>query len=77
MSLWGKVRQTRWQYRCGECKKSVNLYEDRSLDESGCLPEVLVRLQESTTLLSYRQAEHWLARWGVQTSKSQLHALSQ
>ena len=77
LSLWGKVSQVRWQYRCGECGKSVSLYEDTSLDESGCLPEVLERLQESTILLSYRQAEDWLARWGVNISKSQLHALSQ
>lgn len=77
MSLWGKVKQARWRYRCETCGKSISLYEDTSLDESGCLPEVLMRLQESTTLLSYRQAAHWLERWGVQTSKSQLHALSQ
>lgn len=77
LSLWGKVRQTRWQYRCKACSKSVSVYEDKSLDESGCLPEVLERLCESTTLLSYRQAEHWLERWGVSISKSQLHALSQ
>ena len=77
LSLWGKVSQARWRYRCEGCSKSISLYEDASLDESGCLPEVLERLQESTTLLSYRQAERWLARWGVQTSKSQLHALSQ
>lgn len=77
LSLWGKVSQARWRYRCESCSKSISLYEDESLDESGCLPEVLVRLQESTTLLSYRQAAHWLERWGVQTSKSQLHALSQ
>jgi hypothetical protein len=77
LSLWGKVSQARWRYRCKDCGKSVSLYEDESLDESGCLPEVLVRLQESTTLLSYRQAEYWLERWGVTTSKSQLHALSQ
>jgi hypothetical protein len=77
MSLWGKVEQVRWRYRCNACGKSISLYEDTSLDESGCLPEVLVRLKESTTLLSYRQAEHWLERWGVQISKSQLHELSQ
>jgi hypothetical protein len=77
LSLWGKVSQARWRYRCEGCGKSVSLYEDESLDESGCLPEVLVRLQESTTLLSYRQAESLLGRWGVITSKSQLHALSQ
>lgn len=77
MSLWGKVSQARWRYRCEGCGKSVSLYEDTSLDESGCLPEVLVRVQETTTLLSYRQGEKFLERWGVKTSKSQLHALSQ
>jgi hypothetical protein len=73
LSLWGKVSQERWRYRCEVCGKSVSLYEDASLDESGCLPEVLVRMQESTTLLSYRQAERILG----QTSKSQLHRVSQ
>jgi hypothetical protein len=38
---------------------------------------VLERIRESTTLLSYRQAEHLLGRWGVKTSKSRLHVLSQ
>jgi hypothetical protein len=77
LSLWGKVKQARWRYRCEGCGKSISVYEDESLDESGCLPEVLERVQESTTLLSYRQAEHLLDRWGVTISKSQLHALSQ
>jgi len=77
LSLWGKVSQARWRYRCEACGKSISLYEDESLDESGCLPEVLERVQETTTLLSYRQGEKFLERWGVKTSKSQLHALSQ
>lgn len=77
LSLWGKVNQARWRYRCEACGESVSLYEDESLDESGCLPEVLERMQETTTLLSYRQSEKFLERWGVKTSKSQLHALSQ
>lgn len=77
LSLWGKVSQAHWHYRCEGCGKSVSLYEDTSLDESGCLPEVLERMPETTTLLSYRQGEKFLERWGVNTSKNQLHTLSQ
>lgn len=41
------------------------------MDESGCLPSVLARVEEASTLLPYRQAAHLLASWGVSISSSQ------
>jgi hypothetical protein len=50
---------------------------DESLDESGCLPEVLARAHELATLLPYRQSSEVLRRWGVDLGKSLLCSLNE
>jgi hypothetical protein len=50
---------------------------DESLDESGCLPEVLMRAHELATLLPYRQTSEVLRRWGVELGKSLLCSLNE
>lgn len=75
-SLWGKVKALRCRYRCRKCSYSHSAWLDDSLDESGCLPEVLARAHDATTLLSYRQASSLLGKWGLNLSKSGLCNLS-
>lgn len=66
----------RCRYRCRHCQGSCSSWLDSSLDESGCLPEVLARAHEAATLLPYRQASRLLANWGLSLSKSQLGKLT-
>lgn len=70
LSLWGECQAVRCRYRCRGCGSSSSRWLDESLDESGCLPEVLVRAHELATLLPYRQTSKVLARWGVELGKS-------
>ena len=75
--MWGKVKITRCRYRCTSCGSSLSCWLDRSLDESGCLPEVLLRAHEASLLLPYRQASKWLEKWGVKLSPSKVRHLSE
>lgn len=74
-SLWGEVEQPRTRYRCVRCGYSLSAFDDESLDESGCLPEVLNRLRATVLEASYRSAETTLERWGVKLGKSRLARL--
>jgi len=74
-SLWGEVEQSRTRYRCLGCGYSISVFEDESLDESGCLPEVLCRVRATVLESAYRAAETTLKRWGVGLGKSRLARL--
>jgi hypothetical protein len=77
VSLWGECQALRCRYRCRGCGSSLSSWLDRSLDESGCLPEVLMRAHELATLLPYRQTREVLRRWGVDLGKSLLCGLNE
>lgn len=77
VSLWGKCKAVRCRYRCRGCGASSSGWLDSSLDESGCLPEVLTRAHELATLLPYRQTSEVLGRWGVELGKSPLCSLNE
>jgi hypothetical protein len=77
VSLWGECQAVRCRYRCRDCGASLSDWLDESLDESGCLPEVLMRAHELATLLPYRQTRDVLARWGVHLGKSLLCSLNE
>lgn len=76
-SLWGESEAMRTRYRCRNCGASLSCWRDESLDESGCLPEVLVRAHQLATLLPYRESSAVLEAWGVQLSKSRLCSLNE
>jgi hypothetical protein len=77
VSLWGECQALRCRYRCRDCGASLSNWLDASLDESGCLPEVLMRAHELATLLPYRRTSEVLKRWGVDVGKSLLCSLNE
>lgn len=77
VSLWGECQALRCRYRCRDCGASSSTWLDDSLDESGCLPEVLLRAHELATLLPYRPSSELLTHWGVAVTKSLLAKLNE
>lgn len=76
-TLWGKLEIPRFRRRCYQCQSQVQFWGDESLDESGCTPLLLKRLEALALETSYLTSQKFLVQWGVEISSSQIAELSQ